>query len=106
MTSVFDGVAGVLNSVFGAPVVYLPAGGDASEIQSVFRNEPVEIEEEDGSVVMLSASWRVPADLAVGVARGDRIQPGNGKTYKILSRIPQGSPAPDGFVLFELEDVT
>lgn len=102
--SVFQGVAGVLTTVFGAPVSYLPNGGASRNIRSMFRETPVEAQNAEGnSVLILAPTWRVERHLAPEVARGDRIQPGNGKTYKIKNVWPSGSPASDAAVICELE---
>lgn len=107
MTSIFDGMAGALNGVFGAPVLYLPRRGISRNVQSMFREEPVRVSDPDGAeIVTIMPLWRVPATLACDIARGDEIMPGNGKRYVIVNRQASGSPASDAFVVFELELVT
>jgi hypothetical protein len=106
MTALFDGMAGALNEVFGAPVLYRPLVGTNAVIQSVFRTEPVTVLDQDGgSVVIAEPTWRVPKDKASGAVRGDLIEPGDSKTYRILRRIPNPSPATDAFAVFALEEV-
>jgi hypothetical protein len=102
--SLFDGMAGVLNGVFGAPVTYLPAGGIPRDIRSIFRETPITIGGSDGGDVLIEApTWRVSkADLA-GAARGDRIALPDGRVFRVLNRIGTGSPAADAFILHELE---
>lgn len=104
MTRLFDGMAGLVAGVFGAPVTYQPAGGAPRSVQSVFRDQPVEAMDPDGHpVLIVSPSWRVEAGLVPELARGDRILAPNGKTYAILNTQPTGSPASDAAVICELE---
>lgn len=104
--SLFDGMAGVLTDVFGAPVTYTPQGGVARQIHSVFRRQPVEaVDPDNHPVLVVSPTWTVPKTLAPEVAAGDRIEPGDGKNYEILNVWPSGSPASDARVLCELFEV-
>lgn len=106
MTSFFDGMAGLLNSVFGGSVSHTPPDGAPSILDGVFRQEPIEVPGEDGrDVLIMAPTLKVPADHVQGIVRGSRIDPGNGKTYEVLNSQPLGSPASDGFVLFELQEV-
>jgi len=107
MSAIFDGMATVLNDVFGAVVTWTPSGGEAVEITGRFRAEPVRVADEDGREFLMTApSLRVTRPAADDLAEGDEIAPGNGKTYRILNSHPSGSPAVDAFVIFELEQVT
>jgi hypothetical protein len=104
MTGLFDGHAGALNSLFGAPVTFLPGAGGEVTVHSVFREEPIEVATaEGGSVLTTGPTWRVPRNAGVTPVRGDRLRLADGRTYKILNRITSGSPAADGFVNYELE---
>lgn len=107
MAGPFDGMAGALNQMFGAPVTYQPQGGGQLTVQSIFREEPLTVTGEDGRDVLIQApTWKVPQNLALGMARGDLIQPDPaGPFYRIVNRLPTGSPAFDRFVLFDLEEV-
>ncbi|MFC3180458.1 head-tail joining protein [Cypionkella sinensis] len=107
MTSVFDGLAGVTASVLGAPVPYLPKGGPSRDVQSVFRETPIEATDQDGHPVLIVApTWRVRRNLVPELARGDKISPANGKAYAVKNIWPSGSPAADAAVICELELVT
>lgn len=107
MTSVFDGLAGVLNQVFGAPVQWVSADLGAIEVQAVFREDPVRIADEDGSEFLLKQpSLRVQRPMADQIMDGDTINPGNGKSYRVGAGHPTGSPALDSFIVFELEDLS
>lgn len=101
---IFDGVTGILSDVFGDPVTYLPAGGAAREIQSIFREAPVEVEGADGQLVRIDApSWRVTRDLAPHARRNDRITVRDGRSFVITVVHPTGSPASDAFLICELQ---
>lgn len=104
MTSIFDGMAGILNQVFGAPVAWTPSGGSTSTIRGVFRDTPVRVPTEDGGeVVTVTPTIEVQKPAADQIRRGDTIIPGNGKSYTVLAPFAKGSPAGDAFVIFELE---
>lgn len=104
MTSIFDGMAGILADVVGSLVAYQPRSGDLRDLQSVFREAPIEIEGADGHEVLISApSWRVARDLAPEVRRGDHITVSGGRVFKIMNVHPTASPARDAFVVCELQ---
>ncbi len=106
MPSVFDGMTGVLNGVFGAPVTVLPQSGGMFVIQSIFREEPTAVIGEDGREILTVVTlWKVPRADAVSILRGDRVEPGNGKAYLVRNNTHTGSPASDRFVIFELEEI-
>ena len=108
MTSVFDGMAGALNAVFGAPVVFQQVGQSARTIQGVFRREPIEVSGEDGAPIwIMSLSIRFQRSDVVGIRRGDLVQPSvdAGKTYRIINTPDTNSPAADGFLICALEVV-
>lgn len=106
MTSLFDGVAGLLNDVFGGPVMHVPKAGPSVSRHWIFREPQAEVEGEDGHVALdIAPHLRVPQTEAALVSIGDQVMPGNGKTYRIFNRWPSGSPASDAFVIFGLEVV-
>ncbi|HBD92145.1 MAG: hypothetical protein A2092_16165 [Rhodobacteraceae bacterium GWE1_64_9] len=106
MSGLFDGMAGLVAGVFGKPVTYQPKDGLAREVLSVFRDQPVEALDGDGHAVLItSPSWRVQKHLVPELAKGDRIHPGNGRSYAVLNFEPTGSPATDAAVICELERV-
>lgn len=107
MTSVFDGMAGLLNDVFGGPVMHRPRGGVPQSRHWVFREPPVEVMDDDGHAVLdIIPILRVPGSDAASVSIGDQVEPGNGKTYRVINRQPSGSPAADAAVIFGLELVS
>ncbi|VDC31418.1 head-tail joining protein [Pseudogemmobacter humi] len=104
MTGLFDGVAGLLNDVFGGSVTHRPKVGLDRIRHWIFRAPPVEVEGEDGhSVLDVAPFLKVPRPDASSVSIGDLILPGNGNTYKVVNLQPSGSPAADAFVVFDLE---
>ncbi|WP_176408619.1 head-tail joining protein [Haematobacter massiliensis] len=108
MTSIFDGMASLIAGVLGRPdILYLPSSGVDRTVQSIFRETPVEAQNSEGVAVLItSPSWRVERHLVPEIARGDRIDPGNGKRYRVKTVWPSGSPAVDAAVLCELtEDI-
>ena len=106
MASIFDGMSGIIAGALGDPVIYAPAGGAAREIQSIFREAPIEIDGADGQIVRIDApTWRVGRDLAPEVRRGDHITVPGGRSYKVMVVHPTGSPASDACLICELQTV-
>lgn len=107
MTGLFDGMAGALNGLFGAPVIWRDAGGVERTVQAVFRHEFVEVSDGDGGpVAMARPVLRVPRDIAGTMGRSCDVSPGNGLWYRILRRLPHENPATDAFSIFLLEEVS
>jgi hypothetical protein len=105
--SLFDGMAGILNDVFGAPVTHTPAGGSPVTLQAIFRREPITTVDREGfEALVVSPTLQVPLPQANDVQRGDTVVPGDGQPYRIINRHPSGSPAGDAFVVFELERIS
>lgn len=104
--SLFDGMTGILSDVFGVPVTHFPAVGGSVTVPAIFREEPVAVLDDGGrEILTVAATLRIAADRASGIARGDRVAPGNGKTYRVMNRTVSGSPAADGFAIFQLEEM-
>lgn len=104
--SIFDGVAGVLNDVFGSPVTITPAGGAAYEITAIFRIEDDVIADgEGGAIVGDVPRLSVQAPASDALKKGDLVAPGDGTIYRLGARHATGSPAPDRFTKFDLEEV-
>jgi len=109
MTGIFDGMAGVLNDVLGAPVTIRPieAGGFLTA-QAIFRKDPIEVQSEDGEpVLILSPTLKLRRDLVPTIERGDLVETtlAPGQQYRVVNTLPSGSPAADGFIICELEEV-
>lgn len=107
MPRILDGLAGMAPSIMGDPVRFLPAGRAPVETHSIFRRTPVEVLGDDGTAALLDAPWwRVnKGSLSPMPRTGDRIEPGDGNTYSIISKHSSGSPALDAFVIYALEKV-
>ena len=104
MSNAFDGIAGLLNGVFGKPVDVTPVSGSARTIQGVFRREPIEVADEEGApVLILSPTLKVPATEVL--KRGDIVEPSiaPGSRYEVMNNQASPSPASDRFVIYELE---
>lgn len=107
MTSLFDGMTGVLNDVFGAPVVHVPAAGGSNNLTGIFREDPIEVDTGEGDpITIVDPTLRLRATDAAGVAVGDQVTPEGKAAHKVASKVTGGSPASDGFVIFQLELVT
>ncbi|MCA2014384.1 hypothetical protein LCM17_23035 [Cereibacter sphaeroides] len=105
MSGLFDGIASMLSDVFGAEVIYNPAGGAARAVQSVLRRTPVVARGPDGVDVLVTApSWRVRRDLVPEIRRDDTVSDG-GTPLRVVNVWPQGSPAADAHLLCELEEM-
>lgn len=103
--SVFDGMTGILNQVFGATVLLCPKSGGQQIIRAVFRREPVEVDQDRGRSVLIAApTLKVPEPVASTICRDDMIEV-DGLRYVVLNKMPNASPAADRFVMFELEEV-
>lgn len=108
MTSVFDGVAGVLASVFGAPVTIHREGRAAETFQAVFRETPVEQETADGrTFVTVSPTLRLRQSDVALLRPGDQVLPAStpNRRFQVLQSMTSGSPATDAFVTYVLEEL-
>ena len=107
MSQLLNGLAGMAPAIMGGSVRFLPLGRDPVDVPSIFRLTPVEVAGEDGRAVLLDAPWwRVNRGALVLMPKtGDRIEPGDGHRYEIVSRHSGGSPAADAFVIYALERV-
>ena len=104
MQGPFGGIAGTLSRVFGGVVTVTPAGGEARDIQAIFRHRPHRVDAENGveittNVPILRASISDVADLS----EGDLVDPKDGVTYRYLFQENPESPAADALVNCHLE---
>lgn len=106
MTSVFNGMATVLGSVFGGLITVTPAGQSSRDIQGILRNQPLEVFDQDGVSVSTVKSWVKfhKGDIA-DLREGDLIVTAAGERYVYGSRLPSGSPADDAFVIISLTEI-
>ena len=108
MPAIFDGMAGVLNAVFGAPVTITRAGQSAVTVQAVFREMPVEDEAADGRTFLsITPTLKLQKTAIAALAKGDLVAPASSapRTFKVLQFFPGASPAADAFVTYLLEEV-
>lgn len=104
MTTLFNGMANILNGVFGDAVTVTPNAGVPREIQGILREGPVELLDEQGVVVATAeATLKAHATDVTDLRSGDLIVSAGGVQYKFLSHLPSGSPASDAFVVIQLE---
>lgn len=104
--SVFDGLAGALASIFGAPVTITPKAGAPVVAQGILRENPREVMDEAGQAhrvdtPTLQVCRPIPAALAKGATITAASHPG--VTFRVLGVYPDRSPAADAFMVAELE---
>ena len=107
MASIFDGLAGALNAVFGAPVTITRRGEAAVTLQAVFRELPVEQDGADGRpFVTITPTLRVQKDAIAALVRGDLVAPStaSGRSFVVLQPYFGASPASDAFLTYVLEE--
>lgn len=106
--SVFDGLAGVLDDAFGAPVAWTAAPAGPVTIFGVFREEVLDEAIADGRPDTLAVPMLRVRKTVAQLARGHLVQPSAapGRSFIVLRVIPPSSPAADAFRLYILEEVT
>lgn len=109
--SFFDGMSDILAGVHGAPVTHISTASNLrSDIRAIFREEPQESTDDRGNdQLVLRPYLAVPKDIAAlfvtGPAVGDVIELSDARCFRLLAAQSGGSPAPDGFVYFDLEEI-
>lgn len=107
MTALFTGMTALLAGTFGDPVLFRPRSGAPREIQSIFREAPIEVTGADGQAVLIEApTWRVSRDLAPELRRRDLIEVSDGRVFRVEVVHPPASPSPDAFFTCELHHVS
>ncbi|APG45691.1 MULTISPECIES: head-tail joining protein [Phaeobacter] len=104
MSHFFDGMAGLLNELFGDPVQITRANGVVGTIQGVFRRDPIEVAGDDGfPVLIMSPTLKVPQTIRLEF--GDLVEPSiaPGARFVVKSGEPSPSPSADRMVVYELE---
>lgn len=108
MASVFDGISGVLSSVFGAQVTVTPPGGAPVVIRGIFREEPASVLLADGREDIVSVPTvsiqRGSAAIAVKWVVAPEIAAP--RTFRVLRVLPPQSPAADALIVCQLEEIT
>jgi hypothetical protein len=108
MPTVFDGMAGILNAVFGAPVIITPPLQSPQSVQGVFRDGPIEVMSEEGRPVWFDALTLQVNRSAAAIAVMDATVTVASRpcdTFRILTAHQTRSPANDAFIVCELERV-
>lgn len=104
--SIFDGMAGVINQVLGAPVVITPPAGPPATLHGLFRDSPVEEAAAMGrpyGVSVFTLQLQKPRHPAV--VKGAKVEPSirPGERFRVLGIYSDRSPASDAFEIVELE---
>ena len=104
MASIFDGIGTLTTGLFGDVVSVTPDGGLAREIQAVFRETPAPVLTDEGGEIMtvVPTLIAVAGDVADLVPYGI-VRPDNGKVYRVIDKVPSGSPADDATMILRLE---
>ena len=106
MTSIFDGLAGVVADVFGAPVTIAPGGASPVTIQAVLRQRQIEVAAEDGEpVIMLETVLRAPSADVATLVEGDLVTDVLGRSWRVRYRLPPDAPSLDRLEEFVLRRV-
>lgn len=107
MTSVFDGMSGVLNDVFGAPLTVTLVAGGGVDVRGILRDREIEVAGEDGEpVVTVQPTLRIPrSDFTDQMGEDDTVEQG-ARRYRVLYRVPPESPADDRLETFVLRKDT
>lgn len=103
--SVFDGLAGTLNAVFGAPVTITPPVGLAVTAKGILRELPQFEDDPDrrGHFVPQFA-MQIPKPVPSALVKGATVTQASGRTFKVLGVFPDRSPAADAFMVAHLEE--
>jgi hypothetical protein len=105
--SVFDGMAGVLHDVFGAPVTVTPPNGPAFTVHAVLRQFSEMDSIVDGRTLRVHwATLEMPASapaVPVGATVTGTAVPG--RVFRVLARVESTSPAADAPIRYDLQRV-
>jgi len=106
--SVFDGLAGALATIFGAPVTITPERGLPATVQAILRENPREVMDNAGrphwvDTPTLQVNKPIPDALAKGAIVTAASHPG--VSFRVLGVYADRSPATDAFMVAELERV-
>jgi hypothetical protein len=106
VTSLFDGMAGLLTDVFGGPVTITPVGGAPQAVRGVFREVPIDDDVADGRPgFSFVPVLRLQKLLSDSLTKHARVTLPDGREFILLRPVPGGSPAADAFVTWEMEAV-
>lgn len=102
----FDGLTGVLDATFGAPVTITPPAGPPWTGVGQFRENPREVMGQDGMVhVIDTPTLQIRRPLPEAAVRRAIVEPSErpGETWRINDIYRDRSPAADAYAVLELE---
>lgn len=103
--SVFDGLAGTLNAVFGAPVTITPETGDPVTVRGILRELPQFEDDADRRQHFVAQfALQVPRPVPAALAKGATVTHESGRSFIVLGVFPDRSPAADAFMVAHLEE--
>lgn len=102
---VFDGLAGALNAVFGAPVTVTPISGAAVSLRGILRELPEFEDDGDRRAHFVPRhALQVPKPIPAALVKGSTVTDAGGRSFKVLGVFPDRSPAADAFMVAHLEE--
>lgn len=108
--SVFDGLTGVLNATFGAPVTVTPKVGSPVQIVAQFRENAREVMTDAGVPVWvdtptLQVARAADGSLPAAIVKGSLVEPSirPGEAWRIRDIYRDRSPALDAYAVCALE---
>jgi len=106
--SIFDGLTGALNAVFGAPVTITPPSGPPVTVTGQFRENPREVMGDDGRVMIIDTpTLQVRRPTPIALVKGAIVAPSirSGETFRVLGVYRDRSPAADAYAVVAMEAV-
>jgi hypothetical protein len=96
--SIFNGVTGLFEGIFDSEVTLHRAGQADFPCRGIFREEPTELNELDGSdTIAITPTLKLRAVDAARVTRGDSVSVSErpGEIFRVTAKYPTRSPAND-----------
>jgi hypothetical protein len=107
MTSIFDGLGGLINSVFGSNVTLFYAALPSVTVQGIFRDMPVTFQTADGrEMTIVSPSLRLSRASASLLKPRDKVLLPDGRQFFVTQVHRSYNPAADALWYVELEAKT
>ena len=106
--SIFDGLSGVLNATFGAPVTITPPTGSPVSLIGQFRENPREVMDGEGLVhVIDTPTLQILRPLPAAAVKRAIVAPSirPGETWRVVDIHRDRSPAADAYAVLELEKI-
>lgn len=103
--AVFDGMTGVLTSVFGASVTITPIAGAPATVRGILRELPQFEDDTDRRQHFVPQfALQVPKPIPAALVKGATVTEASGRTFTVLGVFPDRSPASDAFMVAHLEE--